>query len=180
MAKKVFKTDLSVKGIEELKKQLLQYRDEELPRKCRQLTQALADIGVNVAKAKINESPLGHHITLQSTMSESEAGCKAMIIATGDIKKSEGYAPFNLLLAVEFGAGIAFNPTPNPIAGDFGYGVGTFPGQVHAFEKEGWYYWDEEAQEWKHTRGVKATMPMYSAAMEIQNKVNEAVKAVFG
>ena len=33
MAKRVFKTDLSVKGIENLQKQLLDYRNSELPRK---------------------------------------------------------------------------------------------------------------------------------------------------
>ena len=33
MAKRVFKTDLSVKGIENLKKELMNYRDNELPKK---------------------------------------------------------------------------------------------------------------------------------------------------
>ena len=42
MAKHKFSTDLSIKGIENLKKQLIQYRDVELPNKCRELAARLA------------------------------------------------------------------------------------------------------------------------------------------
>ena len=40
MAKRVFKTDLSIKGIEALKRQLLQYKDS-LPIKCETLVYRL-------------------------------------------------------------------------------------------------------------------------------------------
>lgn len=178
MAKRVFKSDLSVKGIENLKKQLIQYRDVELPNKCRELATRLAQLGVTVAQAKIDESPLGKYVTLRTDISAEKIGCKAILIATGDVKESEGYAPFNTLLAIEFGAGIHHNPTPNPNAAKFEMGVGTFPGQIHAFQ-DGWYYWDEEAQEWRYTHGVKATMPMYHADTEIIKSVVKVAKEVF-
>ena len=79
---------------------------------------------------------------------------------------------------MEFGAGIHYNSTANPNADKFGFGVGTFPGQVHAFE-DGWYYWNEEAQEWQYTHGVKATMPMYNADIEIIQNVVKTAKEVF-
>ena len=57
MATKTFKTDLSVSGLNALKKQLLQYRDE-LPIKCKQLVSMLLKSGVEVAETNISDSPL--------------------------------------------------------------------------------------------------------------------------
>ena len=179
MAEKVFKADLSVNGIEALKRQLLQYKDS-LPIKCEKLVSRLLQSGIDVSQAMINESPLGKYVTVTTNISDNKMGCKGILLAKGAVKEQDGYAPFSILLAIEFGAGIHFNPEPNPlISSEFPYGVGTFPGQTHAYQ-DMWFYWDENTQEWKPTHGVKATMPMYSADMEIiQNVVNEA-KKVFG
>ena len=172
------KSDLSVKGIENVKKKLIQYRDVELPRKCKEFVERLLQIGVDVSRAKISESPLGKYVTVTTDVSADKMGCKAILLAKGAVKEQEGYAPFSILLAIEFGAGIHYNPTPNPNADKFGLGVGTFPGQIHAYE-DFWFYWDENAQEWKPTHGVKATMPMYSADMEIIQNVVKIAKEVF-
>lgn len=172
------KSDLSVKGIESVKKKLTQYRDVELPRKCKELIERLLQSGVSVSRAKIDESPLGKYVTVTTDISADKMGCKGILLAKGEVKEQEGYAPFSILLAIEFGAGIHYNPTPNPNADKFGLGVGTFPGQVHAFE-DTWFYWDEKSQEWRPTHGVKATMPMYSADMEMIQKVEKIAKQVF-
>lgn len=178
MAKKVFKSDLSVKGIEALKSQLLQYKDS-LPIKCEKLVSRLLQSAVAVSQARISESPLGKYVTITTDISADKMGCKGILLARGAVKESEGYAPFSILLAIEFGAGAHFNPTPNPlISSEFPYGVGTFPGQVHAYQ-DLWFYWDENTQEWKPTHGVKATMPMYSADMEIIQNVVKMAKEVF-
>lgn len=178
MAKKVFKSDLSVKGVEALKRQLLQYKDS-LPIKCEKLVSRLLQSGVEVSQARINESPLGKYVTVTTDISSDKMGCKGILLAKGAVKEQEGYAPFSILLAIEFGAGVHFNPTPNPlISSEFPYGVGTFPGQTHAYE-DMWWYWDENTQEWKPTHGVKATMPMYSADMEIIQNVVKFAKEVF-
>ena len=179
MAKKVFKSDLSVKGIEALKSQLLQYKDS-LYIKCENLVYRLLQSGVAVSQSKISESPLGKYVTVTTNISSDKMGCKGILLAKGAVKEQEGYAPFSILLAVEFGAGVHFNTTPNPlISSEFPYGVGTFPGQTHAYQ-DMWFYWDENAQEWKPTHGVKATMPMYSADMEIIQNVVKYAKEVFG
>ena len=179
MAKKVFKSDLSVKGIEALKSQLLQYKDS-LPIKCEKLVSRLLQSGVSVSQTKINESPLGKYVTITTDVSADKMGCKGILLAKGAVKEQEGYAPFSVLLAIEFGAGIHFNPTPNPlISSEFPYGVGTYPGQVHAYQ-DTWFFWDEDNQEWRPTHGVKATMPMYSADMEIIQNVVKFAKEVFG
>lgn len=173
------KADLSVKGIESVKKKLIQYRDVELPRKCKEFVERLLQRGVSVSKAKIDESPLGKYVTVTTDISADKMGCKGILLAKGEVKEQEGYAPFSILLAIEFGAGIHYNPTPNPlISSEFPYGVGTFPGQIHAHE-DTWFYWDEKSQEWRPTHGVKATMPMYSADMEMIQKVEKIAKQVF-
>ena len=177
MAKKVFKADLSVSGLNDLKRQLLQYKDE-LTTKCEKLVSRLLQSGVAVSQTNISESPLGKYVTVTTNISSDKMGCKGILLAKGAVKEQDGYAPFSILLAIEFGAGIHFNPTPNPNADKFGLGVGTFPGQVHAFE-DMWFYWDEKSQEWKPTHGVKATMPMYSADMEIIQNVVKIAKEVF-
>lgn len=175
---KVFNTDLSVEGIEALKKQLIHYRDD-LPTKCERLVSRLLQSGVEVARTSINESPLGSYVTVTTNISSEQMGCSGILLAKGAIKQSEGYDPFSILLAIEFGAGIHFNPTPNPlISSEFPYGVGTFPGQTHAYQ-DMWWYWDEESQEWRPTHGVKATMPMYRASVDIKSKILSIAKEVF-
>ena len=178
MAKKVFNSDLSVNGIEALKSQLLQYKDE-LPIKCEKLVSRLLESGLSVANARVGESPLGKYVTVTTNISDDKMGCKGILLAKGAVKEQEGYAPFSILLAIEFGAGVHFNPTPNPlISSEFPYGVGTFPGQTHAYQ-DMWWYWDENTQEWKPTHGVKATMPMYNADMEIIKNIVKYAKEVF-
>lgn len=178
MAKYTFTSDLSVKGIKNLQKQLRHYRDVDLPRKCKRLVQNLLDIGIEVSKARIDESPLGKYVTITTNISADKTNCKGILLAKGEVKESEGYDPFYTLLAIEFGAGIYHNPTPNPNADKFGLGVGTFPNQVHAFE-DMWFYWDEDTQSWKPTHGVKATMPMYYADLEIKNNIIKAAIEAF-
>ena len=174
------KADLSVKGIENVKKKLIQYRDVELPRKCKEFVERLLQIGVDVSKAKISESPLGKYVTITTDVSADKMGCKGILLAKGAVKEQEGYEPFSVLLAIEFGSGVHYNPTPNPlISSEFPYGVGTYPNQIHAYQ-DLWFYWDEKTQEWKPTHGVKATMPMYSADIEIIKNVAKVAKEVFG
>lgn len=178
MAKRTFNIGLNLKDIEKLKKQLENYRDVELPNKCKLYVKRLAEIGFQTAEAHINDAPLGKYVTLRIEDSPLKYGHKAILIATGAVKKSEGYEDFNTLLAIEFGAGIYYNDKTHPQAGDFGYGPGTFPGQIHAFE-DGWYYWDEDKGEWRYTHGVKATMPMHEADVEIINQAVSIAKEVF-
>lgn len=171
MAKYTFKADLSVKGIEKLKKDLINYKVNILPQKINNAIMELGKAGFKVASAKIDEAPLGKYVTLRLDTPNINT---VVLVATGEVKQSEGFEDFNTLLAIEFGAGIYHNKTPNPNADKFGLGVGTFPGQIHAFE-DGWYYWDEKDEMWKYTHGVKATMPMYSAQTAM---IVEAVKIV--
>lgn len=170
---------LSEDSIKKAIQDLEQYK-KDLNRKIEIFTEKLAKRGEKVALQRINESPLRRSITLRSEKKSSETGCKVILIATGEIKQSGDYPPFNTLLAIEFGSGIHYNPVPNPNEADFGLGVGTFPGQTNAFNKDGWWFYDEKKDEWIHSYGVKATMPMYRATVEMINTYKEVAKEVFG
>ena len=177
--KKVFKSGLSVKELENLKNELKNYKSE-IVKNTEIMVSRLLQSGVEVSQSKISESPLGKYVTVTTNISADKMGCKGILLAKGAVKEQEGYAPFSILLAIEFGAGARFNPDPNPLSAEMGYGVGTYPGQIHAFDPNGWYFWSEEKQQWIHSYGVKATMPMYSADMEIIQNVVEYAKEVFG
>lgn len=177
MAKHVFTTDLSVKGIKKLISDLEDYKTKTLPARCDEIVSRLLDIGAKTAQAKVSESPLGKYVTITTSVSGNE-DCDGILLAKGAVKTQDGYAPFSTLLAIEFGAGIHYNAIANPKADELGYGVGTFPGQIHAFE-DMWFYWDEAELQWRPTHGVKATMPMYSAYIEMIQNVVKIVEDVF-
>lgn len=173
----VIKGDLSVKGINKMRKELQKYK-QSFEYKCKRYVERLLEEGVEVAQAKVGESPLGKYVAISTDIKETEIGCKAILIATGDVKYSDDYEPFSTILAIEFGAGISYNPKENPNASDLGFGVGTFPGQTHAFE-DGWYFWDDAKQKWIYSKGVKATMPMYEAQKKIVEVAKEVAQEVF-
>jgi hypothetical protein len=177
MAKKFTVDILSPSSIDKLKKELTKYRNS-LQGKCRILVERLSAQGLTIAEAKVNESPLGSYITLRVETNEIPSGAESSIIGVGVTKQAEGYEDFNILLAVEFGAGIHHNATANPYSGQLGFGVGTFPGQTHAFE-DSWWYWDANDEKWKRTHGVKATMPMYNAFIGIKKIIATTAREVF-
>lgn len=178
MGKKTIAVNLfDSKSIQNAIKQIEQYRDD-LPRKCQEICRRLCEIGQHTALLAINESPQGKAVTLRMDIDPSKTGCKAMLIGTGKTVTDERGRTYNLLLGIEFGSGIRYNPTENPMASEFGMGVGTFPDQSHAFDRNGWMYLGKDGN-WHHSYGIKATMPFYKAMTEIQRNVNDVVKDVF-
>ena len=181
MAKRVFKADLSVKGIEQLKKDLLNYKDNTLPNLLKQYVTALAQEGISVGKQ--NVGGFGKYITFSIQTEVSKDGCKALLLASengkiisswksyGEIKTAE-VSPLQM---AEFGSGWgAENPMQIPDVGQ-----GTFPGQAHAFDKEGWY-WTDEDDNLNYSRGITAKMPMYKASIRIQEIAIKKAKEIFG
>lgn len=173
----VIKGNLSVKGIQKMRKELAKYKSS-FQYKTKLYVERLIEEGVEVTQAKVRESPLGKYVAISTDISEEKAGCKGIIIATGEVQYSDEYAPFSTILAIEFGAGISYNPNPNPNADELGFGVGTFPGQSHA-EEDGWYFWDDAKQMWIYSKGVKATMPMYETQKYIVDNFKRIAKEVF-
>lgn len=80
-------------------------------------------------------------------------------------------------LFVEFGAGIYFNPSDPPHASKYGMGVGTYPGQTHAFDN-GWWYYGPNGES-VYTHGTEGTYPMYHASENIQNNAIKKALQIF-
>ena len=181
MAKRVFKSDLSIKGIEQLKKDLLNYKNNTLPNLLKQYVEALAQEGISIGKQ--NVGGFGKYITFSIQTEVSKDGCKALLLASengkiisswksyGEIKTAE-VSPLQM---AEFGSGWgAENPMQIPDVGQ-----GTFPEQTHAFDKEGWY-WIDEDDNLNYSKGITAKMPMYKASIRIQEIAIKKAKEIFG
>ena len=179
MGKKTITVNLfDSKSIQNAIKQIEQYRDD-LPRKCQEICRRLSEEGVRVADAAINSVPIGKTITLTTDINPSRMGCKAIMKMTGRETRTEDGRIFYTALAIEFSAGVRYANTASPRASDFGMGTGTFPDAKHSWQMEGWYYLGDDGN-WHHSFGVQASHPLYSASMEMRQKIDSIVKEVFG
>lgn len=179
MAKRTININLfSQKSIQNAIKQIERYRDD-LPRKCQEICRRLSEEGVRVADAAINSVPIGKTITLTTDINPSKMGCQAIMKMTGRETRTEDGRVFYTALAIEFSAGVRYANTASPRASDFGMGTGTFPDAKHSWDMEGWYYLGDDGN-WHHSFGVQASHPLYSAGMEMRQKIDLIVKGVFG
>ena len=179
MGKKTIVVNLfDSKSIQNAIKQIEKYRDD-LPRKCQEICRRLSEEGVRVADAAINSVPIGKTITLTTDINPSKMGCQAIMKMTGRETRSEDGRTFYTALAIEFSAGVRYANTASPKAKDFGMGTGTFPNAKHSWQTEGWYYLGDDGN-WHHSFGVQASHPLYSAGMEMRQKIDSFVKEVFG
>lgn len=90
------------------------------------------------------------------------------------------------LLFFEFGAGI--QGVGHPEAGKFGMGAGTYPGQKHAFDPNGWWFptddanlavkYDKDGQGWGHSYGNPPHMPMYQAETKMREELERVAREV--
>ena len=179
MAKRTININLfSQKSIQNAIKQIERHRDD-LPRKCQEICRRLSEEGVRVADAAINSVPIGKTITLTTDINPSKMGCQAIMKMTGRETRTEDGRVFYTALAIEFSAGVRYANTASPRASDFGMGTGTFPDAKHSWDMEGWYYLGDDGN-WHHSFGVQASHPLYSAGMEMRQKIDLIVKGVFG
>lgn len=170
------KMRLCTEDVERAIKELKRY-EGRLVTRCNVFVGKLTEMGMTVAKAKIGEAPLGKYVRLNVKYEHSKTGCKAILFATGDTLNTPS-GSINTLMMIEFGSGWKLNPVENPKASEFGMGVGTYPNQTHAFDPNGWYYLGTD-DKWHHSYGVKATMPMYNADVEILLNIQKIAKEVF-
>ena len=180
MKSKKFSSDLSIEGIKRLQDELQNYNND-LIRKNKLFVERLAQSGIIVAQQNVGN--FGRYITFRVDVQQSGSNCKAVLVATNtghiinkwqtkDGIKSADVSP---LLMAEFGSG---QKAENPLGLPYG-GQGTFPGQTHAFDVNGWHWQDLEGQ-WHHSKGISPTMPMYKAMMEMHLNIKNIAREVYG
>lgn len=161
---------LSVSEIQLAIRELEKYK-ADINTKTELFVQKLAECGLEVAKAVVGNHTHGTGETLNSL--------RIAFDSNGYLKSATLSGESEALLFLEFGAGIHFNKDmTHPLASELGYGVGTYPGQVHAFDEGGWWYLGDDG-EWHHSYGIGADMPMYKSAMEMRRKILSIAKEVF-
>lgn len=174
MAHRVFKCDLSQRGIEKLIKDLKDYRDVTLPNKIQEISRKLATEGVSVAKMQVQKYNAVFTSELVNSIAE-KMGAQTKTMSVFYVVADSDHAVF-----VEFGTGQmgeeAPYPHPLPPGFDWEYNVGqtifeVSPGQY------GWFY-HRDGQTY-FTQGMPARPFMYETAMDLHTKVVKIVKEVF-
>lgn len=179
MAKKTFKTDLSISSIRNLQRELEKYRDS-LVYKCELFAKRLAESGIpvidkNMAKAAFTVDEKG----IQSG-ADPQHYTYVKINTFGNYARADLIVEGAELLFIEFGAGVYYNgatgSSPHPKGGEFGYVIGSY-GKGHGAQKIWGYY--NEGGELVLTHGVEAAMPMHRASLEILENVVKIAREVF-
>ena len=180
MGKRVLKAELSVKSIEKLKKELIDYKNNELNKKIVRFTEELLKIGIQVVDERMKNAAYtfdehdirsGSDTTHSNFVRISQEGnqTKATLVVTG-----------RELLFIEFGAGVSLNTekgtSPHEKGEEFGFTIGSY-GKGYGSRKV-WGYYNDNG-DLVLTRGVKAEMPMYYAGLEMRSAVVEVARRVF-
>ena len=168
MAKKI-SISLSQKSIQNALKEIESYK-RELQRKNQVFIDRLSKIGLDVVQA-----------TMESIPSEEKGSYYTEVVnnSQGDIIGAAIRLTGDKILFLEFSAGIAYGTNSYPTPAGDKYGVGTYPGQTHAFSLYGWWYVDENGKK-HHSYGNRAYMPMYHAEEAIVLVVRQVAREVFG
>ena len=160
--------EMSTKSINDAIKELKALKTDFL-RKLDIFTRILANDGVQIALSEIRASE----------SSSNNANVVLTVNNMGDIVSAEISMIGHDALFIEFGAGIYYNPTnpPHVATKEGTFGVGTYPGQTHAFQK-GWFYKDQSGVV-HYTHGTQATSPLLKASDNYRNNAIKMALAVF-
>lgn len=186
MATRKFKATLSSKEINDVIKQLEEYRKVTLPSKLEQAISQLIDRGIRVAQSNVGD--FGAFITFDKQIQNSQEGCTGILLGFNSRpnisvwynSQGEQNAEISSILMAEFGSGVHAESTQNIEQKSH---RGTFPNQTHAFQKK-WAYYSNVDQYGKPidlvwTDGIEPTMPMYRASMEMYNEIGSVFRSVF-
>lgn len=168
---KTIKIGLSTKSIQKAVHDIETYR-VHLPFKCRLFIDRLAnEVGIPIVNTNIASSrgDSNKSSNVYFVWTETPIGAYGKLVAENED-----------ILFIEFGAGIHYNNgNAHPQASEFGYGVGTYPGQKNAINPGYWWYKDDDGGAPHLSFGTEATMPMYKAYIEMVTRVVDIAKEVF-
>lgn len=179
MAKRVFELNLSVKSIEKLKKDLLNYKNE-LANKLDRFVVRLAESGIPTIERDIQQAGFTYSEKGIQSGSDTEHDVYIKLDRLVDYSQATLVLEGREILFIEFGAGVHYNGTkggtPHLKGQENSFLIGTY-GMGNG-SKQIWGYYADNG-DLILTRGTKATMPMYNASQEIINNVVKIAKEVF-
>ena len=160
--KHTISVDLSEKGIDRLSKKLDEY-ERWIKRKTTKLVNALAERGCHLSQIYFSTATYDGDNDVKVTV-KKRGEHAAAVIATG-----------KATLFIEFGAGYMMgygHPEPQE------YGPGTYPGQTHAFDPNGWYFTDSGGNK-VHSFGNPPAAPMYVTVKDLEMELEKIAQEVF-
>lgn len=146
----------------------------------------LMELGISMANKQLGE--FAGMVVFEKTIDENGG---IIVASDGEKLLKVWYTDKNLtnersyevspLLLSEFGSGwLAEVASGVNMASPIGVvGQGTMPGQKHAFDEKGWWWYDE-AGEKHHSYGSAPTHPLYHAVIEMQTQIEIVAREVFG
>ena len=143
-------------------------------------------IAVGIQTAKANAGEYGNCITFSCEALEAEVSflqgkdnqliVKEWYASKKDAqnhRNARSYAISPLLMA-EFGSGFLAK-----VLWDVGgVGQGTMPGQIHAYDSKGWFWYDDSGVK-HHSKGESPTYPMHAASIAMLTEVDRIARKVF-
>ena len=159
---------LSTSSIENAIAQIKAYQ-ESLKEKNSIFLERLAKIGVEVIRETMMEVPEEQRFSeAWDAFSEKTAENAIAIKLMGD-----------KVMFIEFSAGITYGTDSYPLPSGAPYGMGTYnPKSDKWKDPDGWWYHD--GNEFHHTYGNRAYMPVYHASEAIKQAIVETAREVFG
>lgn len=180
MAKKKFNIKLSVKDLNKLKKKIESYRDNELPKKLSEFVEKIAEVGIPVIKQNIAEASFTYDENGIQSGADTEHRTYVKVNSFADYAEATLILEGREVVYIEFGSGVYHNTSkgtsPHPLGKENEFLIGTYG--LGNGAKQVWGYYAESG-ELVLTHGVKATMPMYKADLEIVNNVVRIAREVF-
>lgn len=178
------KCGLSAQSLLKAADEVRKYR-ASLEDKCREFREQLVKVGIDSAKANCGAYAgmiMFYQQDVSSNMTMLIAVDNAKIVRTWYASKRDALAGKNPrsysvspLLLSEFGSGWL-----SKVLFDIdGVGQGTMPGQTHAFDANGWFWYDEDGVK-QHSEGEAPTHPMYAASMAMLVEIENVARKVFG
>ena len=152
-----------------------------LKEQCLQFCNELADLGIKTALVSTVGNELADYVVFSKELvSQNDSEC-TMIMFGRDIGHVFGdgidAAEISPILMLEYGSGS--NGVPFRIVDDLAVGQGTFPGQKHAFDPNGWWYKSKRDNAWHHSYGEHPQYPMQHAYDLMQTQVNSIARRIF-
>lgn len=197
MATKRIEVDiLSIRSLENLKKELKAYRDS-LPERTKQFVTALSEHGYQVALQSLSSTThqLQNYIQItKPTVSYDETGCYAILqltptqiletkwFRTGpDGKGVEVNGRLNPALAAEFGTAAYALPKQERFGGVGGQGTNAKYGNENKTE---WYFargmtQDGKLTDWQHATAIRPTRPLHNALIAMENEIDTLARRYF-
>ena len=152
----------------------------DLPRQCKLLCEELANLGINVSVACAGGSELATHVLFSKEVKSSDgSGCHTIMFGRNiDQVIGQNGAEVNPILMLEFGSGFEGAPPQSILDGAVYVGQGSFPGQKHAFDPQGWFYRDEHGHAVR-SYGEIAHYPIQRAYDYMVTQVDNCIRKVF-